>query len=187
MTTVYFIRHAQSDTNIREDAARPLAPTGFAARLLVLDFLSDKKIDAIFSSPYKRAVDTVSLFAESRDLQIQTVYDLRERKADSVWIEDFIAFAEKQWADFSYKRSDGESLAEVQDRNMAALNDIIENNHGKNIVIATHGTALSTIINYYDKTFRFEDFMAMAGKMPWAVKMTFDENCCVEIEKVDLF
>jgi len=29
---------------------------------------------------------------------------------------------------------------------------------GKNIVIGTHGTALSTIINYYDSTYGYDDF-----------------------------
>jgi len=190
MTTVYFIRHAQSDNSARrggrDDATRPLTAQGFASRALVADFLRDKKIDAVFSSPYKRAVDTVSLFAENASLPIQAIDDLRERKVDSVWVEDFIAFAEKQWADFSYKLSDGESLSEVQARNIAALSDIIENNRGKNIVIGTHGTALSTIINYYDKTYGFEDFMAMVGKMPWAVMMVFDKNGCAQIIKIDL-
>jgi len=32
---------------------------------------------------------------------------------------------------------------------------------GKNIVIGTHGTALSTIINYYDSTYGYDDFERM--------------------------
>jgi len=54
-------------------------------------------------------------------------------------------------------------------------------------VIGTHGTALSTIINYYDSTYGFADFMAMVNIMPWVVSMSFDETSCVDIEKIDLF
>jgi len=36
----------------------------------------------------------------------------------NVWIEDFNSFAKKQWEDFDYKLSDGESLREVQNRNI---------------------------------------------------------------------
>lgn len=39
-------------------------------------------------------------------------------------------------------------------------------------VTGTHGTALSTIINYYDSTYRFADFMAMVNIMPWVVSMS---------------
>lgn len=187
MTTVYFIRHAQSDYNIHDDMTRPLSVKGADDTALVTEFLCDKQIDVVFSSPYKRAVDTIAGFTKSVNLPIQTVDDFRERKVDSVWVEDFKAFSEKQWANFSYKLSDGECLAEVQERNIAALNDILAEQKGKNIVIGTHGTALSTMINYYDPTFRFDDFMAMVNIMPWVVKMKFDGVNLVGMWKIDLF
>lgn len=186
MTTVFFIRHARSDYSVQDNLIRPLSEKGYNDCALVTAFLHDKNIDAVFSSPYKRAVDTVSGFANSADLRIQIVDDFRERKIDSVWIDDFKAFSEKQWSDFSYKLSDGECLAEVQERNISALNEILANYKDKRIVIGTHGTALSTIINYYDRTYGFEDFMAMIDIMPWVVKMEFDENGCVGMEKTDL-
>lgn len=48
--------------------------------------------------------------------QIDIIEDFRERRVDSEWIEDFNAFCRKQWEDFSYKLSDGETLSEVQER-----------------------------------------------------------------------
>ena len=56
----------------------------------------------------------------------------------------------KRWADFEYHEQGGESLSMVQKRNMAALLEVLKNNNEKNIVIGTHGTALSTILNYYN-------------------------------------
>ena len=187
MTTVYFIRHAQSDSSVREDAIRPLTEKGLSDCALVTEFLRDKKIDAVLSSPYKRAVDTVSGFAEAAGLKLQTVEDFRERRFGSAWIDDFKAFFKEQWADFSSRQPDGESLHEVQTRNIAALNKTLTRHKDKNIAIGTHGTALSAIINHYDNTYGYEDFMAMAYIMPWVVKMYFVENDCAGMEKIDLF
>lgn len=188
MTVVYFIRHAQADNSVRDGRMRPLTAKGLADRRLVTAFLGDKGIDLVFSSPFKRAVDTVANFAEHRGCAIQTIEAFRERKSDSDWVRDtdFFPFVERQWADFSYKLSDGECLAQVQTRNIAALQEILTRHPNKNIVIGTHGTALSTIINYYDNSYDFHDFMAMVDKLPWAVKMSFDGTRCVEINKIDL-
>jgi len=191
MTTVYFIRHAESDVSVRDPLTRPLTAKGLADRRLVTDFLSDKSISAVISSPYKRAVDTVRDFADTNNLDIETIEDLRERKSDSDWgrekdVYPYI-FLRRQWSDFSYTYSDGECLGAVQDRNIAALNGILERYDGKNIVIGTHGMALSVIIHYYDNTYGFEGYIAMTDIMPWAVKMVFNGYECIGIEKIDLF
>jgi 8-oxo-dGTP diphosphatase len=53
--------------------------------------------------------------------------------------------------------------------------------------VGTHGTALSTIINYYDKTYGFDDFIAMVNILPWVVRMDFNDNGCMGMERIDLF
>ena len=114
MTNIYFVRHAEPNYNNHDDLTRELSPKGLKDRELVTEFLADKQVDIVLSSPYKRAVDTVAHFAALRDLPITTIADFRERKVDSVWIDDFDAFTHNQWADFNYKLTDGETLAEVQ-------------------------------------------------------------------------
>jgi len=190
MTTVYFIRHAEADNSNRDGRTRPLTAKGLADRRLVTEFLQDKGIDAVLSSPFRRAVETIAPFAEQHGFKIERIEDFRERRSDSNLRSDspgFELFNQRQWADFSYTLSDGECLAEVQTRNIAALEQVLARFKDKNIVIGTHGTALSTIVNYYDSTYGFADFMAMVYILPWAVKMTFDEDICAGIEKIDLF
>lgn len=147
----------------------------------------DKQIDVVLSSPYKRAVDTVVDFADKVGKEIILVDDFRERRVDGVWIEDFDSFSRKQWEDFGYKLSDGECLQEVQDRNISALNAVLSTYRGKNIVVGSHGTALSTIINYYDQSFGYSDFLMIGFLMPWIVGLTFDDQVCVNIRTYDLF
>lgn len=187
MTTIYFIRHAEPNYKNHDDLTRELSEKGMKDRELVTKFLSDKEVDIVFSSPFKRAVDTVQHFADSKGLKIHIIDDYRERKVDSEWIEDFHAFCKAQWADFNYKLSDGETLNEVQARNIAALKNLLKEHSNKTIVVGSHGTALSTIINYYDKTFGYSEFEKIRGLMPWVVKIVFEGSDCVEIIQYNLF
>ena len=109
MTTVYFVRHAEPNYNNHDDMSRELTNKGLQDRQLVTNFLSDKHIDIVLSSPYIRAIETVAHFAETKKLEIETVEDFRERKVDSEWIADFDTFCKRQWEDFDYKLSDGET------------------------------------------------------------------------------
>lgn len=187
ITVVYFVRHAEPNYENHDDMTRELSAKGLKDRKLVTKFLMDKNIQIVLSSPYKRAVDTVREFAEKKEMNIDIIDGFRERKVDSLWIEDFNSFCKKQWEDFEYKLSDGECLKEVQDRNILALKNIVEKFKGKNIVVGSHGTALSTIVNYYDKKFGYSDFNEIRQLMPWVVKFVFDEETCVDIQKYNLF
>lgn len=186
-TIIYFVRHAEPDLSNHDDASRGLTKKGLADRRLVTEFLADRNISAVLSSPFKRAVETVKELADLKGLPVITVDDFRERKVDNIWIEDFNGFCKRQWSDFDYKLHDGESLMEVQRRNIAALQRVLREYAGGSIVIGTHGTALSTIINYYDSSFGYEQFSEIKGLMPWLVCMKFDGIAPVEIIKRNLF
>lgn len=187
MTTVYFVRHAEPNYSNHDDELRELTEKGLGDCKLVTEYLSDKSIDVVLSSPYKRSVDTVMDFANRYSIEIERIDDFRERKVDSEWIEDFTGFCKRQWADFNYKYTDGETLAEVQKRNISALKQVLEQFENKNIVIGSHGTALSTIINYYDPTYGFEDFDKIRCLMPWIMKFTFVGKKLIDMESVNVF
>lgn len=183
MTKVYFVRHAKPDFSIKDDLTRPLSEQGINDCRKVTEFLSDKAITKAFSSPYKRAVDTIRDFTESVNLNIDIIEDFRERKVDNVWIEDFNKFAKDQWADFNYKLSEGECLNEVQKRNVNALMQLLEENADKNIVVGSHGTAMSAIINHFNKEFGYSEFERIKNLMPFIVCFTFDGQDIVNIEE----
>lgn len=187
MTHIYFVRHAEPNYNNHDDITRELTEKGLRDRELVTAFLKDKCIDAVLSSPYKRAVDTVKHFADTYGLPVKTVADFRERKVDSVWIEDFDSFSRRQWADFSYKHYDGETLAEAQDRNIKALQSVLSEYEGASVAIGSHGTALCTILNYYLPQFGYEEFVRIKALMPWVVHFGFSGSECKLIEEYDLF
>lgn len=186
MTTVYFVRHAQPNFNNHDDMTRELSEKGLADTVLVTRFLSDKDISAVLSSPYKRAVDTVKPFADGAGLEVEIVPDFRERGIDNVWIEDFNSFARRQWSDFDYKLSGGESLREVQHRNISALEAASERFENRNFAVGSHGTALSTIINYYDPKFGYADFEEIKPLMPFVVCFEFNGSEFVTYTKYNI-
>lgn len=172
MTRVYFVRHAQSDWRSGSDRERGLTAEGREDAGVVLEFLQDKQVDAFYCSPYRRSLDTIRETAAFYGKPILTDERLREREA--VPGGNCRELFEKRWADFGWHEPGGESLRSVQERNMAALTEILEANREKTIVVGTHGTALSTILNYYDPGYNCDSFMRMIDWMPFVVELDFE-------------
>ncbi|WP_270641951.1 histidine phosphatase family protein [Paraclostridium sordellii] len=184
MNKIYFVRHAKPDFSVHDDLTRPLTDKGIIDSKNICEFLKEKSINKIYSSPYKRAIDTLKELAQNLNIKIEVVDDFRERKISNIWIEDFNKFSKSQWENFEYKLNDGESLNEVQSRNIKALHKILNENSNQNIVIGTHGTALSTIINYYDKTFDYLSFTKIKDVMPFIVCMEFEKTNVLNIDYI---
>ncbi|MCH1965399.1 histidine phosphatase family protein [Paraclostridium sordellii] len=184
MNKIYFVRHAKPDFSVHDDLTRPLTDKGIIDSKNICEFLKEKSVNKIYSSPYKRAIDTIKELAQNLNIKIEVVDDFRERKISNIWIEDFNKFSKSQWENFEYKLNDGESLNEVQSRNIKALHKILNENSNQNIVIGTHGTALSTIINYYDKTFDYLSFTKIKDIMPFIVCMEFEKTNVLNIDYI---
>lgn len=185
LNKVYFIRHAKPDYTEHNDLIRPLTESGIEESIKLIRLMKNKNITRIYSSPYKRSIDTVIKIAEDYNIEIELIEDFRERKITDSWIEDFDTFSKKQWDDFDFKIEGGESLTEVSKRNVDALTKILNKINNESIIIGTHGTALSTIIKYYDPKFNYESFMSIKDKMPFVVCMTFNGTSIESIKYID--
>lgn len=174
VTKVYFVRHAQPEHSFEDDRTRPLTLEGEKDTEIVTDFLKDKQIDVFYSSPYKRSMDTIVHAALFYGKSIITDERLREREK-GINSNNYGMF-QKRWSDFDYHEENGESINMVQKRNMNALTEILKNNYGKNIVIATHGTALSSILNFYNSEFGCDDFLRIIDWMPYIIELDFSEE-----------
>ena len=161
-----------------DDATRPLTGEGLRDRSIVLDFLRDRPVDAFYCSTYRRSVDTISPAAAYFGLPVHTDDRFRERRAgpggnDRAW------FA-RRWADFDACEPGGECLADVQRRNIAALNDVLDAHPRGAVVIGTHGTALSAMLNFFDPGFGLEDFLRIIDWMPFILEARFDGRALTE-------
>lgn len=181
MTTIYFVRHAEPLHSWEDDRTRPLTEEGKNDANQIVSFFINKKIDCFISSPYKRSFETILPTANAFNQQIITDERLRERKAGNCGNNKEMFY--KRWNDKNFAENDGESIGSVQKRNIAALNEILENNINKTIVIGTHGTALSSILNYYNPKFNCDDFLRIINFLPYIIEMTFNNNNFIRMEE----
>lgn len=186
MTKVFFVRHAQPEHAWKEDRTRPLTEEGKKDSTIVLEFFKDKKIEMFYCSPYRRSMDTIADTAAFFKKEIITDERLREREKGLDG--NTYGMFQKRWADHDFHEECGESIAMVQKRNIEMLNKILSDNQDKEIVVGTHGTALSTILNFYDNGFGCEDFLRIIDWMPYIIELDFEgdklvakyEHCYIE-------
>jgi len=91
---------------------------------------------------------------------------------------------EKRWKDFNFYEEGGESLESVQKRNIEALKEVLEQYPNKNIVIGTHGTALCTILNYYDPSINYASFKSIWLCMPYIIRCDFESGDLIKREVI---
>jgi 2,3-bisphosphoglycerate-dependent phosphoglycerate mutase len=115
-------------------------------------------------------------------MEIRTDERFRERQVGENGYG--IDILEKRWEDFNFCEEGGECMASVQKRNIEALNELLAEHKDENIVIGTHGTALSAIINYYDPGFNCDGFKRIWFWMPYIVRMDFSGTEYVGIHEL---
>ncbi len=186
MTNIYFIRHADSDLSVRDERIRPLTVKGREDAVKVLELFDGISIDHFYSSPFRRSIETIKPLADEKKCFIRLIENFRERENGS-WVKNFLDHAGKQWNDFDYKLENGESLNEVQSRTIVELNIILEDHGNQNIVIGTHGAALSTIINFFDDSKGYEYFKSIIDVKPLIVKMQFNGTHLISIHEMRLY
>ena len=148
--TYYFIRHAHSNYT-PDEINRPLSDKGQES-LAQLDFLADKPITAIYSSPYQRAVQTVEPFAQSLKLTIQTDKRLIERKLSSQAItdQDFEKCLMQLWSQPTFSFVGGESNQQAQQRALAFLHELESKHQNEEIIINSHGNLICILLSAFD-------------------------------------
>jgi len=184
LTYIYFIRHAESDYSVKDSKARPLTEQGVKDAQELAARFADIPVAEIYSSPYKRAVDTMTPIADTKGMSTTIVDDLRERESDSVQTISTPELIRKQWNDFTYTLSDGENYKSVQERNIKALQTIIGDNKNKTILIGTHGIALCTIIHYFRPSIDEVELAYILKKMPYLLLMKFSDGEFQSMEEV---
>lgn len=180
MTTVYFVRHAKTSYS-SDDRNRQLDPKGIKEIENINNVFNDVDLDVIYSSPYVRVLDTIRDISVQKNLEIITNENLREREI-KIYIEDFIGETTKQWEDFDYAPKGTETLRTVQDRGIEVILDVLSSHTDKNIMVGTHGTFLTTMLNYFDDSIDFEFWKEL--RMPDIVECKFDKLKLVEMRKV---
>ena len=148
--TYYFIRHAHSNYT-PDEINRPLSDKGLES-LEKLDFLADKPITAIYSSPYQRAIQTVEPLAQSLKLAIQTDKRLIERKLSSQAIadQDFEEAFMQLWSRPTLSLAGGESNQQAQQRALTFLHELESKHQNEEIILSSHGNLICILLSAFD-------------------------------------
>lgn len=162
MTEIYLIRHCEAvPDKLLPESEWPLSAEGVLQATALVDELGGTGIQAVYSSPYVRAVDTAKPLASLLGCEIGFESDLRERKLSGELIDDWLQQLEQTWIDFDYKLEGGESSRECQKRVVAVLRKLAKANAGEKIALSSHGNAIALFLNSVDQDFAFDQWRQM--------------------------
>lgn len=180
-TNLYFVRHAHS-IYTSDELGRPLSERGFNDANKVTELLENEGIDAVYSSPYKRAIQTVEGIAKYIGNEIKIIDDFKERILAEKPVEDFTEAITKVWEDHEFSWAGGESNRVAQKRGVNATLNVLESNQGKNVVIGTHGNIMVLIMNFFDSKYGFEFWNQL--EMPDIYKLSFERQELMWVKRV---
>ncbi|GIN09695.1 phosphoglycerate mutase [Shouchella clausii] len=180
-TNVYLVRHAHS-TYTADELGRPLSEKGIVASENVRRLFANKKIDAVLSSPYKRAIQTVECVAAGIGKEVIIKEGFKERRLSEKPMEDFQAAIAKVWEDPTFFWEGGESNVAAQKRGVQALLNVLEEYEGKNIVIGTHGNIMVLLMNFFDRNYDFLFWKSL--EMPDIYKLMFQSKNLINVERI---
>jgi broad specificity phosphatase PhoE len=176
VTEIILVRHAQPDINfegvVGDSIDPPLTEHGRMQAKLAGEALSTKKIDAIFSSPMKRAHETATAIAEHhKHLEMKVIDDLREVGVfqdipPDQKVQEFLGMElllgvrqrmldERSWDVYPFS----EDSHSFRKRTINAIEGCIAHNAGERIVIVCHGGVINAYTGHivrspYDMFFR---------------------------------
>lgn len=160
MTVLILIRHATNDF-VKEGRLAGWTPgvhinaQGQREAEALARRLARVPLEAIYSSPLERAVDTAEIIAACHKLPVQVCYGLGEGRAGE-WTGKLIKEVEGtdtwkalQSHPVGVKLPGGESIDEVQARMVAEAEDIVRAHPDGIVVLVSHADPLKSLIAHY--------------------------------------
>jgi 2,3-bisphosphoglycerate-dependent phosphoglycerate mutase len=153
MSTFYLVRHAHADWT--PDENRPLSTQGREDANRVAYTLYEYPISAIYSSPARRACQTITPLAGQLGLSIHMEPDLQERRLGGGVFEDFFKAVEVTWQNPSFAHPGGESSVMAQKRGIAVVQRLLEKHPAEYIVLSTHGNLMALVLQTFNPSVDF--------------------------------
>ncbi|NUU76537.1 histidine phosphatase family protein [Paenibacillus xylanilyticus] len=175
-TVLYFVRHAESAYVEGQERERGLTEQGKRDAAAVATLLREERIQCFYSSPYKRAVDTIQELAEGAGAFVVTVEDLRERKLSDETVKhaDFRGAKQRLYLDPSFAYPGGESGEQACSRAVPVIERILDTHAGQKVAIGTHGDVMTLIFQHFDPSYGYDFWVSTT--MPDIYKLEFDKE-----------
>jgi broad specificity phosphatase PhoE len=155
VTTIYLARHGESDWNaanrFQGHSDRPLTDLGREQAQALGELVAAENVEAVYSSPLKRALETALIVAARSGLEVVEDEDLREVDTGS-WsglsraeVQERFPKGFDRWTSGGAGWEDGESYEEMAERVLAAVNRIAAAHPGGRVLIVSHGGPIRAI------------------------------------------
>ncbi len=158
MRKIYFVRHGQTDANVKKQYCGQtdvdLNRKGLKDAASIAKVLKSASIDAIISSDMKRTMKTAELINQYHQLKIELMPEFREinfGRFENLTFEEigskYPEEKEKMIQEkINYNFLEGESLTQLHLRVMKAFNKLLEEKANENLLIVSHGGVIRMIL-----------------------------------------
>lgn len=175
------MRHGETLSNIAEiyqgQGNGQLSKNGIAQAKATAKYLSDTKIDVIYSSSLDRSYETASIVAKPHKLKVTKVPDLKERYYGEWEGLKFNIIARKYKELYKLWLKDpnlalipgAEKLLDLQKRGVDAVEKIVKKHKNRTILIVGHGGINRTVLFHY---------IGVDLNHFWKIRQN---NCCINI------
>ena len=157
MTKLLVIRHGQSEANLQSLFAghwdSPLTELGQTQAKITAEYIAANYcVDAVYTSDLCRAAAVGQAVSAATGAPITATESLREIRAGE-WEKVSFAELNRDWPSFQVWLKDignaacdgGETVAELQERIVAAVRRIAEDHPEQTVVLTTHATAIRVL------------------------------------------
>jgi len=148
MTEIILVRHGETEWNVEEVFRGridiELNQTGIKQAKLLAEYLSERQLDAIYSSPLRRALKTAELIAGYHKLDVEIVpglIDMDFGKWQGLSLQEVRDKYKELYAEWvshpdKVKIPAGESLDDVRKRAISVVSDVIARYEGTVVLVA---------------------------------------------------
>jgi len=159
MKRIYLIRHCRATG---QESSAELTLEGLLQAEQLAEFLAERQIDFIVSSPFERAIASIRPLAQKLNVTIHIDDRLRERILSSEQLDDWMKDLKKTFEDMELTFPGGESSRTAMQRGISSIEELLKRQE-ENIVVVTHGNLLSLILKYYDSEYGFNEWKRLTN------------------------
>lgn len=157
MTEIVVVRHGETEWNVGEIYRGRidinLDELGIKQAELLGEYLSNAKLDAIYSSPLRRALDTANIIARHQKIGVQVVDGLIDfgygewQGLSEQEVRKSYSDLHDEWLTNPHRvrMPGGESLADVRERGIRVINEVVSKYEGR-VVLVSHRVVNKVLI-----------------------------------------
>lgn len=203
MTTIYLITNSNKQNKYINDKNNDNLEYRMACANLNYDGISKaielskmkelSNVDYIYTSDYVSAIETANYIAKVNKIDIKINKLFRQRRIGINKLTEIPNYYEEQhFMDVNYHLPKGESQLDIINRMYKGIEDILNNNKNKRIIVVTHQICITYLLRRwcmikYRDNFIYKDKIIFDGKYSGVdiFKLEFNNNQLINISYVE--